>query len=97
MTHADPEAIRALGTAIDRDVTPVLEEANAILPNLRGIDQALYTSVAPALAATYTTACSYMNEMVQGAAETFTAMNDNLDGCATSWEDADAAAAADFA
>jgi hypothetical protein len=37
-----------------------------------------------------------MNEMVQGAAECFQTMNDNLDGCATAWEDADSAGAGDF-
>ncbi|WP_335992240.1 hypothetical protein [Glycomyces sp. MUSA5-2] len=96
MTKVDPEAIRGLGTEIQQEVTPILEEANEILPSLRGIDQALYTSVTPALAAVYTTAVSYMNEMVAGAAECFQAMNANLDGCATSWEDADQAAADNF-
>jgi uncharacterized protein YukE len=96
MPKVDPEAIRQLGTNIKTNVTPTLEEANELLPNLRGIDQALYTSVDVSLAAVYTTAVSYMNEMVQGAAECFQAMNDNLDGCATAWEDADTAGAADF-
>lgn len=96
MTKADPAQIRTLGQNIQTKVTPTLEEANEILPNLRGIDQALYTSVTPALAAVYTTAVSYMNEMVTGAAECFQAMNTNLDGCATAWEDADQAAANQF-
>jgi len=96
MPKADPEAIRRLGSNIQDKVTPTLEEANQILPNLRNIDQTMYTTVAPALAAVYTTAVSYMNEMVQGAAECFTTMNENLEGCATSWEEADDAACKDF-
>lgn len=96
MPKVDPEMIRQLGCNIDDKVTPTLEEANQILPNLRDIDQTMYTTVAPALAAVYTTAVSYMNEMVQGAAECFTTMNENLEGCATSWEDADDAACTDF-
>ena len=96
MPKVDPETIRQLGTNIQTNVNPTLEEANELLPNLRGIDQALYTSVAPSLAMVYTTAVSYMNEMVQGAAECFQTMNENLEGCATSWEDADSAGAGDF-
>jgi uncharacterized protein YukE len=96
MPKIDPETIRQLGTDIKSNVTPTLEEASAILPNLRSIDQALYTSVDVSLAAAYTTAVTYMNEMVQGAAECFTTMNDKLEGCATSWEDADTAGAGDF-
>jgi hypothetical protein len=97
MPQLDPEAVRQLGSDIQEKVTPTLEEANEILPKLRELDQTMYTTVAPALAAVYTTAVSYMNEMVQGAAECFTSMNENIDGCAVSWEDADSAAVQDFA
>jgi hypothetical protein len=84
VTKTDPTQIRALGEGVQTKVTSTLGEANEILPNLRGIDQALYTSVTPALAAVCTTAVSYMNETVQDAAESFRTMNENLDGCATS-------------
>ncbi|GAA2285828.1 hypothetical protein GCM10009853_046050 [Glycomyces scopariae] len=96
MTQIDPASVRQLGADIQANVTPTLEEANEILPNLRSIDQTLYTSVAPSLALAYTTAVSYMNEMVTGAAECFQTMNENLDGCATSWEDADQTCATSF-
>ncbi|WP_112133498.1 hypothetical protein [Glycomyces dulcitolivorans] len=96
MTQIDPASVRQLGTDIQTNVTPTLEEAGEILPNLRSIDQTLYTSVAPALALAYTTAVSYMNEMVEGAAECFTTMNENLASCATSWEDSDQACAKTF-
>ena len=96
MPKIDAECVRRLGTDIDSDVTPILEEANEILPLLREIDQTLYTTVDPTLASVYTTAVSYMNEMVQGAADCFTTMQDDLDGCAASWEDSDDAACQDL-
>ena len=85
MPHIDCEAVKRLGVDIENEVTPILEEADAILPNLGGIEQALYTSVHIGLAGTYSTAIGYMRQMVQGAAEAFKTMNVKLDGCAAGW------------
>lgn len=86
MPHIDCAAVRRLGADIESDVTPVLEEADRILPNLGGIEQALYTSVHIGLAGTYSTAVSYMRQTIQGAAEAFTTMNTRLDECAAGWD-----------
>lgn len=96
MPHIDCKAVRAVGTNIERDVIEILEDVNTILPELSVITQALYTSVDISLAMVYTTAVSYMSEMVEGAAGCFRDMKVKLDACATAWDQQDQALGAGF-
>lgn len=89
MPHIDCKRIRELGDSIENDVTPLLEEANKMIPNISGIEQTLYTSVDISLATVYTVAVSYMDQMIQGASECFKTMNGKLKACADCWEQTD--------
>ncbi|MEU6858026.1 hypothetical protein AB0B28_03995 [Glycomyces sp. NPDC046736] len=96
MPNINTGNIKDLGTGIENDIVPILEEANELLPTLRSLDQTLYTTVHYSLAIAYTGATSYMYEMVRGAAECFQGMNTDLAETAKSWEEADDATASDF-
>lgn len=91
-----PAKLNELAEGIVNDVAPKLEEASAIPPELRELDQMLMVSVDPFLAASHALAVGYMIEMIQGAAECFNSLNTALTETATSWEDADAAAEQSF-
>ncbi|MCC3765179.1 hypothetical protein K3N28_19150 [Glycomyces sp. TRM65418] len=96
MPEIDGARIDRLGTEIEREVGDILAEANEIIPVFRTLDQTLYTSVDVSLAVAYTLATSYMSSMVQGAAECFTGLNEDLTASVQAWSDADDAAAADL-
>ncbi len=92
----DCDFVRGLGADIESKVVPVLEETNAILPELNGIDRSLYTAVTLPMAAAYTMATSTVTESMAGAAQCFREMREALDGCAQDMEDTDGACAAAF-
>lgn len=88
--------VRALGADIESKVVPILEETNAILPELTGIDRSLYTTVTLPMAAAYSAATSTVTESMAGAAQCFREMRGALDDCAQAMEDTDAACAQAF-
>ncbi|WP_156925940.1 hypothetical protein [Glycomyces arizonensis] len=96
MPSMETETIKALSAEIARDVVPVLEEANAILPEVRKLDAMLMVSVDPSLAAAHALASGYMIEMVQGTAECLIDLTTNMDGAAKDMEDTDEAVASQF-
>lgn len=95
-TVCDTEFVRRLGADIETRVVPLLEEASATIPELRGLDRSLYTTVTLPMAAAYTTAVSTVAESMAGAAECFREMHGALEGCAQDYEDTDAACAKAF-
>ncbi|MEU6248402.1 hypothetical protein [Glycomyces sp. NPDC047010] len=96
MPKIDPDTLDGLGDRIKENVGSVLNDANQHLPELRKLDQPLYSAVDPSLAVTYTLGTGYMNAMLQGALECFQALNDDLAATAQSWRDADGAAEQSF-
>ena len=95
-TLCDPEFVSGLGADIENEVVPILEEATAILPELRDVDRSLYTSVTLPMAAAYTTAVSTVMESMAGAAECFREMHGALEGCAEEYKAVDSAVAKAF-
>lgn len=96
LPEVDSSKIRELSDAVQGPVLEPLQEANERLPNLRAIDQDLYTSVTPALAVNYTLGTSYMLSMVQGAADTFSGLSEALAASAQDWDDTEQVNAKQF-
>ncbi|GAB3220008.1 hypothetical protein GCM10027447_03840 [Glycomyces halotolerans] len=95
-TLCDTEFVSRLGADIENEVVPILEEATAILPELRAVDRSLYTSVTLPMAAAYTAAVSTVTESMAGAAECFREMHGALEDCAADYEACDDAVATAF-
>ncbi|WP_026928514.1 hypothetical protein [Glycomyces tenuis] len=92
----EPEFVRRLGANIDAKVVPILEETNALLPELTNIDRNLYTTVTLPMAASYSVATSTLTESLAGAAQCFRDMREALEGSAKDMEDTDDACAKAF-
>lgn len=96
MPNVDPARIEEIGKEIVDKVIPILEEGNALIPEIRDLDQMLMVSVDPFLAAAHALAGGYMIEMIQGAAECFVGLDTDLKASAAAWDDADGTAASDL-
>lgn len=96
MPNVDPARLEALGKEIVDKVIPILEDGNALIPEIRDLDQMLMVSVDPSLAAAHALAGGYMIEMIQGAAECFVGLDTDLKASAKAWDDADGTSASDF-
>ena len=90
------EKVRAISDAVQGDILTLLQEANVMLPDLREIDQDLYTTVQLKLAAAYTGGVSYMHSSVQGAADCFQEMSDAVSASADKWEETEEQNTNDF-
>lgn len=91
------DAISELGLALEEAIKePIGAAEKDHLPELRSIDQTLYTTVDPSMAVAYTLACGYMHESIVGAAQCFTDLRSDLDATATAWKEADDVSAANF-
>lgn len=96
MPNVDPDRLEAFAQELVDAVVPTFDEATAILPDIRELDQMLMVSVDPALAVAHALAGGYMIEMIQGAAECFVALQTDLTETAKTWRDADETTASDF-
>jgi hypothetical protein len=96
LPNVDTARLEALGKDIVDKVIPILEDGNALIPEIRDLDQMLMVSVDPSLAVAHALAGGYMIEMIQGAAECFVGLDTDLKASAKSWDDADGATASEF-
>ncbi|MFX0591776.1 hypothetical protein [Melissospora conviva] len=96
MINVDPPAIRALGTSIQGELTPVLASCVELLASARQITHSNFTSVTPHLAVAYLGAVEFAEEQLRSKREHLDEMRSRLARNAENWEAADACSTISF-